>query len=233
MKKLILFDIDGTILSFKKPISKIIFRKVLLELFDIKISIKAMPSFAGKTDIQILKEISISIGYDFNNIKSNLNNIWDEMTKHFIKFCTKENIVVFPGIIKIIEELNKNKNIHLGLLTGNYMQNAYLKLDVVNLSQYFHFGAFGSDSDDRNQLPGIAIERANNHLNTETFNCTNTVIIGDSPLDIECAKRNKIRNVIVATGNFSIEELSKCNPDCLFNDFSNHHVSLNAIIGVC
>jgi phosphoglycolate phosphatase len=230
MKKLVLFDIDGTILSFKKPHSKIIFHDVLLELFGLEVPVEEMPDFTGKTDIQILKEIAQISCYDFNIIKNNINTVWLKMTKHFKTYCSIENILTFPGVIGLINNLNSSNNIYLGLLTGNYKQNAYLKLDVFNLSHYFPFGAFGSDSDDRNQLPAIAIERANKYCNEKIFNFYNTVIIGDSPLDIECARQNNIRNVIVATGSFSFEKLIKLKPDYLFNDFSDNSHVLKAIL---
>jgi phosphoglycolate phosphatase len=231
MNRLVLFDIDGTILRFKKPHSKVIFQDVLKKLFGWEILLELMPGFAGKTDLQILKEISRINNFDFGLIKENIDSIWKEMTLHLLKYCKKEYIELLAGVSELIVDLNKREDIFLGLLTGNYKQSAYLKLKVFDLSYYFKFGAFGSDSENRNHLPAIAIERANAYFESKLFDRNNTVIIGDSPLDIECARKNDIRNVIVSTGNFSLEELSSYHPDVLLNDFSDRSLTLNAILG--
>jgi phosphoglycolate phosphatase-like HAD superfamily hydrolase len=129
----------------------------------------------------------------------------------------------------------------MGLLTGNFKENAYLKLSTFKLEKFFPFGAFGSDNEDRNKLPEIAINRANDYMRVinhnytrydeiNVFNTNNTIIIGDSPGDIECAKSNGIFSLAVSTGTFCYKELKKCNPDFIIENFSNYTFVVSYIV---
>ena len=97
---------------------------------------------------------------------------------------------------------------------------AFLKLHAAGLGSYFSFGAFGSDRDDRNELPPIAADRAALSLGTRVA-VEKTVIVGDTPNDIECATRYGAHSVAVCTGYFSRSELDLCNADLVVDDFIN------------
>lgn len=221
MKILVLFDIDGTILQMKKGISKEIFSRFLINLFGKNIENAHIPTFHGMTDLQIIKEIALNIGYPFEQIEENLTEIWSDLSKDYVKYCKKENMKLMPGIVELLDLLDKDDDIKLGLLTGNIKNNAYAKLDVYGLSHYFPVGAFGDDCYDRDKLPEIAFRRANEYYKGAKFNSDNSMIVGDSPLDIKCGKSNNMSVLAVATGWSSREELAEHSPEFLFDDFKD------------
>jgi phosphoglycolate phosphatase-like HAD superfamily hydrolase len=229
MKYLILFDIDGTILEFRHGIAKELFSQLLEELLGEKVPDSAIPQFHGMTDLDIIRQITKNIGVSFENTMHILPKIWAKMIEMFQLHSVPENVTMLPGIIELINKLHSNENVCLGLVTGNFQENAYLKLKVAGLDNYFPIGAFGCDAINRNDLPPLAIKRANSYFSTNQFNSSNTVIIGDTYRDIECAKTNDIKVIAVATGGFSIEELEAYNPDVTVSDFSNVTNSLNII----
>ena len=230
MNMLILFDIDGTILKMKYGISKEIFSGYLVKLFGREIDAKDIPAFHGMTDMQIIKEIADNINYPFEKIEAKLFDIWKELSKDFVKYCTKENIELMPGIENLIELLAENRKIKLGLLTGNIKSNAYAKLDTYNLSRYFPIGAFGDDHFDRNALPAIAFERANKYYKNAAFDVSNSMLVGDSPRDIECGHANSIVVFAVATGGIAPATLKQYQPDYIFDDFSDWNKVYTTII---
>ena len=221
MAKLFLFDIDGTILTFKHYRSREIFSGIIKNIFNKEVKFESLPNFAGMTDLYILKEIAREIDYPFEDIKRKISQVWTEMYIEFEKYTDKEHIILMPGIVKLLSYLRDKKDVYLGLCTGNFYENAYLKLRTYSLDKIFPYGSFGSDHADRNKLPPIAVERANTYEGKALFNSNNTIIVGDSPLDIECAKANDMKCISVCTGYFSFKELNELKPDILLKDFSD------------
>ena len=214
----------------KWGVSKEIFSGYLVKLFGQEISDKDIPSFHGMTDMQIIKEIAENINYPYEKIQDRLYDIWEELSDDFAEHCTKENIDLMPGIVELLELLDSDERIKLGLLTGNIKRNAYAKLDAYDLSHFFPVGAFGDDGYDRNTLPKIVFERANNFWHGSTFNSDNSMLAGDSPRDIECGKANSIAVIAVATGGIDTETLKQYEPEYLFEDFSDYENVYQTIV---
>ncbi len=229
MKNLILFDIDGTILRMKGGISKTIFSQFMIKVFGKEINNVDIPSFHGMTDLQIIREIADNIKFPFAQIEHKLDDIWRDLGNNFARHCTRENIELMPGIVELLDILQKDESICLGLLTGNIRANAYAKLNAYGLSRFFPVGAFGDDCYDRNALPSIAFERANNYYKGENFGSNNSMLIGDSSRDIECGKTNNITVIAVATGWSSHNELEAEKPDYVIDDFGNPDEVYNVI----
>ncbi|MDQ1266837.1 MAG: phosphoglycolate phosphatase [Bacteroidota bacterium] len=229
MPVLILFDIDGTILKLKYGISKNIFIELLSDLFNINISQSDLPGFAGKTDLQIFSEISKLNHFPYSIIENNLSEIRKQMTVRFKFYCTAEHIEELPGAANLIDMTNNDKDYTIGLLTGNFIEIAYMKLNALHLGKYFPFGSFGSDEADRWKLPPIAISRANKLIGENIFSSENTMIIGDSLLDIDCARRNGIPVAAVATGGTEFEELAEYQPELIFQNLSDTNYIFSAI----
>lgn len=232
MDYLVLFDIDGTLLQMRKGQSVKLFTIMIEEIFDRDISELEIPSFAGKTDLQILKEIAELSEIPFESLDMSIERIWERSLELFREYCTVEHIDLMPGIRELIPELDKRENIQLGLLTGNFKGNAYMKLKVFGMDKYFPFGAFGSDNENRDLLPPIAISRANEFRGDELFSKDNTLIIGDSPLDVQCGKASDIPVISVATGLFSKEELEDNDPDVVFEDFRDTGKTIDKIFEI-
>ncbi|MFC2131652.1 HAD family hydrolase [Bacteroidota bacterium] len=229
MNYLILFDIDGTILQFKKYNSREIFAGMLKEIFGREVPVSIMPDFSGMTDLQILKEIASRIDLPNPELEERLPEVWSKIFSDFKEFCTPEYINLLPGIPELLKILDTDTNVTLGLQTGNFKDNAYMKLKTFNLEKYFPFGAFGSDHEDRNMLPPIAVKRANEHHGQNMFSQSNTLIIGDSIRDIECAKSNNLPVLAVATGSTGKHELARCEPDAVLDNFSDNNRAIEII----
>jgi phosphoglycolate phosphatase len=229
MKKiLVLFDIDGTILKLKKFRSKSIFRNLFLDIFGANIDEQKMPDFAGNTDLGILRAMAESHSIPYETIINDIDRIWEKILNDFKPYCNPEYINLLPGADMLIKILAADKTVQLGLLTGNFKANAYLKLDAFGLRTYFPFGAFGDDNEDRNKLPALALDRAVK-FSYHSFNEKNTIIIGDSPRDIICGKSNNIPVLSVATGGFPVDLLVKHNPEIIFEDFSDYNSVIDRI----
>ena len=221
MKILVLFDIDGTILKLKDDLSRILFKKILKKIFGREIDNEHLPDFSGVTDLFIIKEIARRTEFPFEILEKEFNAIWENLHSDFEIHVNNENIRIMPGIPELLASLHTDNSICLGLLTGNFKQNAYLKLRHCDFEKYFKFGSYGCDNEDRNMLPDIAIKRANEFYGKDLFNFENTIIIGDSPNDIRCARANCIPVISVATGHFTSLILKEYNPDYLFEDLSD------------
>src|SRR6185369_16652039 len=116
---------------------------------------------------------------------------------------------LFPGVRELLERLNKLDDVLVGLLTGNILRGAELKLRRWNLEPYFRFGAFGDDHENRSVLAQIALDKAR-ALSGRPFSGAETTVIGDTPKDITCARAIGARAVAVATGSISREALAAC-----------------------
>jgi len=202
---------------------------MLKDIFGKDVPMSMMPRFAGLTDLEILEGIATNIGLSHSVLYEKIHNVWDKILADFKEYCTPEYIDLLPGAKQLIEILDKDDKYQLGLQTGNFKDNAYAKLDSYDLGKYFPFGAFGSDSSKREQLPPLAIKRANEYYRQDVFNTCNTLVIGDSDRDISCAKANNLPVLAVASGYASIEDLKAHNPDNILQDFSDVESVLNII----
>lgn len=124
------------------------------------------------------------------------------------------------GVKKLLQALEDLAGVHLGLLTGNAETGARLKLKPFGLNRYFPVGAFGSDSEDRNLLLPIAVQRlrACESISVSHQQC---VVIGDTPRDVECARIYGASSIAVATGPYSLSELKKTQADLVLADLAN------------
>ncbi len=216
---LVLFDIDGTILKVQDGLSKSIFQKVFCNFFD-REQLPLDFDFAGLTDLEILYRLSVLYNVDFSLVEANLDSIWMSILSEFKEKCKLKEILLCPYVREFIEKLSKYENVVLGLLTGNFKESAYYKLQLVDLDRYFPFGAFGNESINRSKLHKIAIARANEHFSKQIFNIENTFVIGDSIADIISAKENGIKVIAVATGTTNANVLDELEPNLVVKDFN-------------
>jgi phosphoglycolate phosphatase-like HAD superfamily hydrolase len=125
-----------------------------------------------------------------------------------------------PGIRPLLDALRARHDVALGLLTGNFAEGARIKLEYFDLWRYFPCGAFGEDSQDRNDLVPVAIERARAWGIADAAP-GDVLVIGDTPHDIACARAVGARSVGVATGSYSVEQLQTAGADVVFKDLSD------------
>jgi phosphoglycolate phosphatase-like HAD superfamily hydrolase len=126
---------------------------------------------------------------------------------------------VLGGVRELLDALLAVEGVALGLVTGNIAGGAELKLGSAGLWERFAVGGYGSDHEERNHLPGIALERARAHWRAELEPC-DAVIVGDTPRDVACGQACGNRTVAVATGSFSSEHLRAAGADHVVADLS-------------
>ncbi len=134
---------------------------------------------------------------------------------------------VFEGVKDLIAE-GFQRGWAQGLVTGNLVQGAEIKLRAYSIWDMFCFGAFGDDSENRNDLPPIAVSRAV-ALGVPIANKDRTWIIGDTPHDVRCARSSGFRCLGVATGQFSTTQLMDAGADFALPDLKD----TKKIISIC
>ncbi len=228
-RTLLLFDIDGTLIRWKRGRSTEITRRLTQEVFKTALPDGSLTSFAGKTDLLIFKEIADVLKIDNNELLQKMPELQRTLADLCSEYISPEHIDLLPGVPELLKTLSEDKNIELGLVTGNLRECAFLKLSSYGLDGFFTTGAFGCDHIERRELPPIAISRANKKTGADVFKSENSVIIGDSPRDIDCAHANNIPVVCVATAESTVEDLEKLQPDVVLKDFSDLERMIRAL----
>ncbi len=227
--KLILFDIDGTLLT-----SIGTGRRALMEAIQSvcgrSIAVDGV-QFAGRTDPAIIRDLMARNEIQSDEAEKLLPAVLEVYTSTLMNLLTPSSVRVYPGVMNLVRKLHSSEDLVLGLLTGNLRETAYLKLHAAGLGSFFPFGAFGSDRELRNDLPEVAAERAT-ATTGHIFAPHKTIVIGDTPLDFECARVHGARCVGVSTGPYSRDELAEHAPDLLMDDFSDPS-ELYAFIRAC
>jgi phosphoglycolate phosphatase-like HAD superfamily hydrolase len=226
--RLVLFDIDGTLITARGAGRRAL-KRALLAVFGTAEGLEGY-DMSGKTDPRILFEVMESAGLDRAAVKPRL----DEFYEAYARTLTEEigdgrDIVTMPGVAALVRRLDQEGDILLGLLTGNIEQGARIKLAPTGLLPYFLLGAFGSDDPDRRCLPSLAARRAH-ALRGYAFRPEEVIVIGDTPHDIDCARAFGAVAIAVATGRFSRPQLQRDSPDLLFDDFSDVDKAACAIL---
>jgi len=225
--RLILFDIDGTLLR-EGLAPKIAFARALRETYDTPGPVGGF-KFAGMTDPECVTEIMRLAGVDERTIHQRRGECLRRYVDHLaVEMRNHDGAKLFPGVRELLERLNKLENVLVGLLTGNVVRGAELKLRRWSLEDYFRFGAFGDDHEDRSVLAQIALEKAR-ALSGRTFTGADTTVIGDTPKDVACARAIGARSVVVATGSVGRAELAAASPDVILDSFENHEAALRAL----
>ena len=133
-----------------------------------------------------------------------------------------EHLILLPHVLELLERLQIRGEATLGLLTGNWEQGARTKLACHELNRFFPFGAFSDGHRSRAELPPVALDRAR-ETTGRRFSPSETVIIGDSVLDVECARQHSMRSLAVATGYTTAEDLAASDPDRVLEDLGQAH----------
>ena len=217
--RLLLFDVDGTLLSARGAGRRAV--KVALErIYGTAGAIDAY-DLRGKTDQRIVFDVLEAAGVTRQRVKERLDDFFEAYARGLVEEIGEgENIVTLPGVAALVRQLGETSGVLLGLLTGNIEEGARIKLGPTGLWPHFSVGAFGSDDADRRRLPSLATRRAHARVGYP-FRPDEVVVIGDTPLDIDCARAFGAVAVAVATGFHTRAELLGHEPDLVFDDFSD------------
>jgi phosphoglycolate phosphatase-like HAD superfamily hydrolase len=135
-----------------------------------------------------------------------------------------------PGVVALLDALRAEARVTLALLTGNIEPGARIKLAGADLNRYFPFGAFGSDSPRREELPPIAVERAAAATGI-AFSARDVVIVGDSIYDVRCGVPHDATTIAIASGKTAAASLRAENPHHFFESAEEKEALLAAIVG--
>lgn len=227
MTRLLLFDIDGTLVSGGP--AKEAFHLALVEAFGTAGDIE-VHEFSGKTDPQIARELLRGAGLDDARIDVGLPALWTAYLRELEARLPTLPMEVLPGVRELVDTLATLQDVALGLVTGNIADGARLKLTSAGLHERFRLGGYGSDAEERDHLPGVALERAHAELGVR-FQADRVVVIGDTPRDVACGRAHGLLTVAVATGNFTSDELRRAGAHAVVDDFSDTHRTLDILLG--
>jgi phosphoglycolate phosphatase-like HAD superfamily hydrolase len=230
MRRLILFDIDGTLLM-ADGVGKRAIRAALMEVFGTTGPIGSY-SFAGRTDPEIVRDLLRADGIPDREIESGLKALWFRYIENLHREIHGVRVQALPGVAQLLERVEHAGNeVVLGLLTGNIREGARIKVEAARLGfSRFRVGAFGSDHAERPELPAIAVERARKATGIG-FSGKEIVIIGDTPKDVACGQHLGVLTIATATGQHPADELEACGADHTFGDLSDTEAVWRAIEG--
>ena len=225
VERLILFDIDGTLV--RGGPAKKAFELAMEAVFGTAGSIDGH-DFSGKTDPQIARELLSGAGLTDRAIHGGLGSLWADYLARLEEDLPAKPMTVLPGVRPLLDHLAGMDEVALGLLTGNIVDGARLKLGSVGLLEYFPVGGFGSDSEIREEITAFALDRAAREWG-KAFPPSSVVVVGDTPRDVECGKFGGTRTVAVATGRFGADILAASAPDAVLGDFGDLEGTLAAL----
>jgi len=218
--RLALFDIDGTLITTGHAGMRAYYR-ALDSVFNVSVDGELINP-DGKTDPIIARELLACAG---------LGHRWSEGEKEalfasYLSYLGQEmskakaegQMRVLPGVVNILETLSRQPDFALGLVTGNLETGAQIKLENAGLSHFFHFGGYGSDSEDRTSLTRAAMERGRQFVAPHPVEAA--FVIGDTPLDIIHGHAAGACVIAVASGRYSLCDLDPHMPELLIPDLT-------------
>jgi phosphoglycolate phosphatase len=197
------------------------------ELFSIADAFRGIP-MAGRTDAWILSDAAAAHGIPHDS--AGLAQFPHVYLRHLSSEIpnTGPRFGIMPGVPALLDALSNRDDAYVALLTGNYEAGARLKLEHFDLWRYFRCGAFGDGAADRNGLVPKALARVA-ECGGPAFTPADAVVIGDTPLDVACAKAGGARSIAVATGNHTVDQLRETGANVVFEDLSDTEAVLKAI----
>ncbi len=214
--KLLLFDIDGTLIT-SGGAGESALADAVRTAFGIEFDLSGI-EIAGRTDAAIARTILALLNREAS--PENISALLDAYLAGLKDRLTERAGRVMPGILRLLEMLKQRPNLTIALLTGNLSRGAELKLTHYGLWRFFECGAFADDHHDRNQLGPIATGRAAAARGVH-YSPRDIFVIGDTPHDIACGQAIGAVTVAVATGNFTREQLEAHGADFVFDDLSD------------
>jgi HAD superfamily hydrolase (TIGR01509 family) len=208
-----LFDVDGTLVHTEGA-GRMALEGAFFDVFGVERAFEGVP-LAGRTDPLIIADALARHGVAFTD--GQRGRFWGQAERHLARLLSPPRGGVLPGVRDLLDAIGAEPAQVRGLLTGNMAPFARLKLGAFGLFERFAFGTYGSDGPDRPAMARVAVARAAQGWGVPPSRC---VVVGDTELDIECARAAGAHAVAVATGGRSREELAPYAPDLLLEDLT-------------
>jgi phosphoglycolate phosphatase len=228
MKKLILWDIDGTLI-YSGGVAGEAMRAAMRAVYG-GVWTEGRHSYAGKTDQQIILETFAERAHDelLGNLEPFTATYIAELGRRRDEFLARG--YVLEGITAALKRLATTDAVQ-SVLTGNLEPIARIKLDMFGLAQFFDLdaGAYGSDHHIRSNLVPVAVARAERRYG-RPFAGGDVIVIGDTPNDIDCGRAAGARTVAVATGPFGADELRAHGADAVLPSMADVDAAIGAIL---
>jgi len=216
--KILLFDIDGTLLLSGRAGYRALTR-AFEDLFGVARGFDHVP-VAGMTDDLILTDALARAGVTADGeARARFHRRYCALFADEIHFPGPRKGLM-PGVSALLERLSHLDQIRCGLVTGNFAEPAQIKLRHFDLWHFFHFGAYGDDAPVRDALVPIAVQRAGRD-GVRVHAAADVVVIGDTPLDVQCAAAAGARSIAVATGSYEEDALRQADAHAVLPDFSD------------
>ncbi len=227
-RKLVLFDIDGTI-QRDNGAAREAFSTALDKVFEFRTDLTRF-DFSGMTDPLIVRMILSESNFTDDVIQDRTPDLWDCYLDNLTTLITTDSVRIMPGILEILGRFDDDPDVRLGLLTGNIERGARIKLSAFDLNRFFPFGAFGSDSPKREELPPVAAARATS-IDGYIYSWNDTFIIGDSIHDVGCCRPHGAVSIAVATGVTPAQRLIDEEPNFFFETLEDTDAVVSVIAG--
>jgi phosphoglycolate phosphatase-like HAD superfamily hydrolase len=207
---LLLWDIDGTLLLKASKEHAQAIHAAIKRVYHVAIP-DGQVEAAGRTDIAIARSILTLAGVSAERVDQRLLAFRAAAVEEYARRVPRDlSDRLGPHVPKVLDELGQRAGVRHSLVTGNLEPIARMKLRAAGIGAHFPKGqgGFGSDAEDRAELPDIARARAGNHP------ADDTVVIGDTPRDIACARAAGLRVIAVTTGPFDAQALRHADKVC-------------------
>lgn len=225
--RLVLFDIDGTLIT-DGGAARAAYASALEAVYGYRGDLRRY-DFSGRTDPQITYMVLRDVGLSPDEIDASMDTLWSLYLEH-LGANAPGRVRALSGVIELLDALRADTRVTLALLTGNIEPGARIKLAGADLNRYFPFGAFGSDSPRREELPPIAVARAAAATGID-FAAGDVVIVGDSIYDVRCGVPHDATTIAIASGKTAAELLRAENPHYFFESAQEKEALLAASLG--
>lgn len=228
MRRLVLFDVDGTLVD-SGGAGRAALRRAMVRVFGEAGPIDTC-DFHGRTDPSIVRGLLRALDRDDAWIDARMPEVWPP----YLELLAEELAArdgrarPYPGVAELLARLGEAAGVTMGLVTGNLEQGARRKLAAAGVRGPFEVGGYGSDAEHRDELPPVALRRAAER--GLRYEPREVWVVGDTPADVRCGRASGLRTMAVATGRHDVDTLREHGADVVFADLADADAVTEALL---